>query len=131
MELPLYHRLRGPYLRLEGQRCEGCKTIQFPPRRVCSNCRDARLAPHRLSGRGAVYSFSEVGQAPSGFGAPYLVALVRLEEGMLVAAQLTDVEADKVTIGMPVEAVTRRIRELDHEGFLVYAYKFRPGLASS
>lgn len=116
-------------MRLEGQRCEVCGAIQFPPRAFCASCNDARLAPHSLSGRGTVYSYSLVGQAPRGFEAPYLVALVRLEEGTLLSARLTDVEPEEVTIGMPVEMVTRRIRELEgEEGFLVYGYMFRPVL---
>jgi len=70
-----------------------------------------------------------VAQAPRGFSAPYLVALVALEEGPRVAAQLTDVDPADVTIGMPVEMVTRRIQERGPHGYLVYGYKFRPVLA--
>jgi uncharacterized OB-fold protein len=56
------------------------------------------------------------------------VALVELEEGVRVTAQLTDVEPDEVEIGMPVEVVTRRIQEKGPHGYLVYGYKFRPVL---
>ena len=38
---------------------------------------------------------------------PYVVALVKLEEGPLVSAMLTDVLPEEVYIGMPVEMVTR------------------------
>jgi len=58
-----------------------------------------------------------------------LLALVELEEGIRVSAQLTDVDPEKVQIGMPVEMVTRKIRELGPNGFLVYGYKFRPVLS--
>ena len=54
------------------------------------------------------------------------MALVRLEEGPLVTAQLTDVSPDEVEIGMPVEMVTRKLREFGEEGVIVYGYKFRP-----
>jgi len=83
-----------------------------------------------LSGRGEIYSYSTVFQGPNGFAetAPYLVALVRLVEGPLVAAQLTEVEPDAVAIGMPVEMVTRRLREDGPKGVVVYGYKFRPPL---
>jgi uncharacterized OB-fold protein len=56
------------------------------------------------------------------------VALVRLEEGPLVTAQLTDVEAADVHVGLPVEMVTRRLQEKGPEGLIVYGYKFRPRL---
>ncbi|HWW94960.1 MAG TPA: Zn-ribbon domain-containing OB-fold protein [Vicinamibacteria bacterium] len=128
MDLPRYHRLRSAYYRLEGQRCAACGKVQFPPRAACRGCRERNLEPYRLSGRGTVFSHAEVAQAPRGFAAPYVVALVRLEEGLLVTAQLTDVEAPDVTIGLPVEMVTRRLQEHGPQGYLVYGYKFRPVL---
>lgn len=128
MNLPQSNRLRGPRLRLEGQRCTSCGKVQFPARLACQACRHTALEPHRLSGKGTVYSFSEMGQPPHGFDGPYTVALVRLEEGMLVTTQLTDVDAEEVTIGMPVEAVTRRLQACEPEGLLVYGYKFRPAV---
>ena len=61
--------------------------------------------------------------------APYTVALVKLEEGPLVTAQLTDLGSQPVEIGMPVEMVTRRLRQDgDERGMLIYGYKFRPGM---
>lgn len=131
MDLPRFHRLRAPYYRLEGQRCSGCGALQFPPRLACRKCGRAALEPHRFSGRGEVFSHAEVAQPPSGFEAPYVVALVRLEEGLLVTAQLTDVEAADVTIGMRVEMVTRRLQERGADGLLVYGYKFRPILGGA
>jgi uncharacterized OB-fold protein len=68
---------------------------------------------------------------PSGFDSsfPYTVALVKLDEGPMVTAQLTDVDEDSVQIGMPVEMVTRKIRDDgDERGMIVYGYKFRPVL---
>jgi len=126
MMLAHNHRLRGQRLRFEGQRCTACGAVQFPQQLACSSCHKTTLAPHALSGRGTVYSFSEMGNPPKGFSGPYTVALVQLEEGILVSAQLTDVEADQVTIGMPVEVVTRRLQACEPEGLLVYGYKFRP-----
>jgi uncharacterized OB-fold protein len=69
--------------------------------------------------------------APTGFeeSAPYTVALVKLVEGPLITAQLTDLGDRQVEIGMPVEMVTRKIRsDGDERGMLVYGYKFRPVL---
>jgi uncharacterized OB-fold protein len=131
MQLPRFHRLQGPYYRLEGQRCDACQAIQFPPRVACRKCHGTQLQPHRLSGRGTVFSFSELSSAPAGFPGPYVVALVELEEGGHVSAQLTDVEPEDVSIGMAVEAVTRRLREHGNEGYVAYGYKFRPPLPVS
>jgi uncharacterized OB-fold protein len=79
-----------------------------------------------------VYSYTTVYDPPAGFeeAAPYTVALVRLEEGPMVTAQLTDLEGQKVEIGTPVEMVTRKLRnDGDERGMVVYGYKFRPILA--
>jgi uncharacterized OB-fold protein len=81
-----------------------------------------------LSGGGEVYSFSVMYNAPQGFEdqKPYTIALVRLDDGPMVTAQLTDVDHDQVRIGMRVEMVTRKIREDGNEGQIIYGYKFRP-----
>ena len=67
--------------------------------------------------------------APAGYeeNIPYTVAVVALEEGPMVTAQLTDVDNNAVEIGMPVEMVTRKMRnDGDERGLIVYGYKFRP-----
>jgi uncharacterized OB-fold protein len=114
-----------------------------------------------FSGKGTVYSFTTLYPecAPEGFveSAPYTIALVELEEGPLVTAQLTDLPVRKNTktqyveglngemvlvereaiepdieIGDGVEMVTRRLREDgDERGLIVYGYKFRPVLTTS
>jgi uncharacterized OB-fold protein len=126
-------RVRAQRYRLVGEVCEGCGARIFPPRDVCPECEAVAKTPFLFSGRGEVYSYSTVHHAPRGFEeyAPYTVALVRLEEGPLVTAQLTDVDADEVSIGMPVEMVTRKIQSGDERGVIVYGYKFRPAMAAA
>jgi uncharacterized OB-fold protein len=86
-----------------------------------------------LSGRGEVFSFTVMYNVPKGYEdqKPYVVALVKLGEGPLVTAQLTDVALDDVEIGMPVEMVTRKLRDEGEEGQIIYGYKFRPVLPRS
>lgn len=129
MQLPRFHRLRSAYYHLQGQICADCGAAQFPPRMSCSTCRSRQLVDSRFSGRGVVHSFSQAAQSPDGFAPPHLMALVELEEGPIVAAQLTDIEPEAIEIGMEVEMVTRRISERSSQGYLVYGYKFRPPLA--
>lgn len=121
-------RLRGQRYRLEGEVCDHCGAVIFPPRDICPECNKPAKRSHTLSGRGEVYSFSTVFSAPEGFEAytPYTVALIKLEEGPMLTAQLTDVTPSEVKIGMPVEMVTRRLRVQDEEGVILYGYKFRP-----
>lgn len=81
-----------------------------------------------FSGLGEVYSYTIVRHPPAGFEeqAPYVVALVRLDEGPLVTAQLTDLGDAEPEIGMRVEMVTRKLRAEGESGMIVYGYKFRP-----
>jgi uncharacterized OB-fold protein len=103
----------------------------FPPRDVCPECGKEAKTLFQFSGRGEVYSYTTVYEPPAGYEeqAPYTVAIVKLEEGPLVTAQLTDLDGRKVEIGTPVEMVTRKLRsDGDERGILVYGYKFRPVL---
>jgi uncharacterized OB-fold protein len=133
MEIARHWRLKAQRYNLIGTTCPKCGEKSFPPREVCPKCGGDVTGTIAFSGRGEVYSFTTIYEAPSGFdeNAPYTVALVRLEEGPLVTAQLTDLGEIKPEIGMPVEMVTRRLRQDgDERGMLVYGYKFRPLLKS-
>jgi uncharacterized protein len=84
-----------------------------------------------FSGSGEVYSYTTIEHAPAGFEeqAPYVVAIVRLDEGPMLTAQLTDLGGRAPEIGMRVEMVTRKLRADGEDGVIVYGYKFRPCLA--
>ncbi|MDQ7030266.1 MAG: Zn-ribbon domain-containing OB-fold protein [Ardenticatenia bacterium] len=128
MDIPRNWRLRDQRYRLQGTRCASCGAHHFPPRPVCPRCRGRHVEPYRFTGRGRVYSYTVVYQAPEGFEqyVPYVVALVDLEEGVRVTAQLTDVDPEEVAIGMPVEMVLRKLGEEGERGLILYGYKFRP-----
>ena len=131
MEIPRHWRLRKQRYGLVGEVCPHCESKIFPPRDVCPECGGEARTPFNFSGRGEVFSFTTVYDPPAGHeeNAPYTVALVKLEEGPMVTAQLTDVDKSAVEIGMPVEMVTRRLRQDgDERGIIVYGYKFRPVL---
>ncbi len=129
MEIPRHWRLKQQRYGLVGEVCPHCEVKIFPPRDVCPDCGGEAKTLYTFSGKGEVYSFTTVFEPPSGYeeSVPYTVALVKLEEGPLVTAQLTDLGSEPVEIGMPVEMVTRRLRQDgDERGLLVYGYKFRP-----
>jgi len=131
MEVPRNWRLKKQRYSLAGEECPHCSYKIFPPRDVCPNCGEEAKARYQFSGRGEVYSFTVMYDAPKEFEGttPYTVALVKLEEGPMVTAQLTDLADQKVEIGMPVEMVTRLLRSEDGErGTLIYGYKFRPSV---
>jgi uncharacterized protein len=129
MEIPRHWRLKQQRYGLVGEVCPHCDAKIFPPRDVCPYCGGEARNPYVFSGRGEVYSYTRMSEGPLGFEeqAPYTVALVKLAEGPMITAQLTDLGDQPVQIGMPVEMVTRRLRQDgDERGMLVYGYKFRP-----
>ena len=129
MEIPRHWRLKKQRYSLMGEVCPHCDAKIFPPRDICPECGKDAKTSFAFSGRGEVYSYTTIYDAPAGYEAtaPYTVALVKLEEGPIITAQLTDLDEDAVEIGMPVEMVTRRLRQDgDERGLLVYGYKFRP-----
>jgi uncharacterized protein len=133
MEISRNWRLQKQRYGLVGEVCPHCDAKIFPPRDVCPNCAGEAKTPFAFSGKGEVYSYTTVYDAPEGYegNAPYTVAIVKLEEGPMVTAQLTDVDNGKVSIGQSVEMVTRKLREDGDKGMLVYGYKFRPQLATA
>jgi uncharacterized OB-fold protein len=128
MEVSRHWRLQEQRYQLVGESCDNCGVKLFPPRDVCLECEAPAQELYTFTGLGEIYSYTTIYDAPAGFeqNAPYTVALVKLEEGPLVTAQLTDVDEDELQIGMPVEMVTRKLRTDGDEGMIVYGYKFRP-----
>ncbi|GAB4497739.1 MAG: Zn-ribbon domain-containing OB-fold protein [Anaerolineales bacterium] len=129
MEISRHWRLKKQRYALVGEVCPHCEAKIFPPRDVCPECSKEAKEPYAFSGKGEVYSYTTVYDAPAGYEeqAPYTVALVKLNEGPVVTAQLTDLDGRQIEIGMPVEMVTRKLRnDGDERGILVYGYKFRP-----
>jgi uncharacterized OB-fold protein len=130
MQVSQHWRLNKQRYQLMGEECPSCKTKIYPPRDVCLECAAPAQELFELTGEGEVFSFTTVYSAPAGyeFNAPYVMALVKLDEGPLLTAQLTDVDIADIEIGMPVEMVTRKLRTEGDEGMILYGYKFRPKL---
>ena len=116
---------------LKAVRCGNCGKVFFPPRAVCSVCHRksiGKMECTNLRGEGEVYSFSVVHDAPSHFEIlkPYVVAIVKMDEGVMLTSQVIDADAKDVHIGMRVKATLRRIGEDGPGGVIYYGYKFMP-----
>ena len=113
---------------LIGSKCNTCGELFFPSRVVCPNCRrKGDLEPFQFSGKGKIFTYSVIRSAPDDFKkvAPYAVAVIELEEGAKLTAQLVDCDVDNLEIGDPVEMVFRKIREDGEDGVISYGFKFR------
>ncbi len=89
----------------------------------------SRVKGYQSAMVGTVYSYTLLQEPPLGYEsqAPYYLALVELDDGGLVTAQLTDID-ESVQIGDRVEMVTRKLTTDGSQGMIVYGYKFRPAL---
>lgn len=126
--IPLTWRKIPARYRLLGVKCTACSTCYFPKRPVCPKCRrKGKLEEVRYSGKGKVYSFTEITSSPIAFEdqVPYVLAIIELDEGVKVTGQIVDARASDVKIGSHVETVFRVIQRDDPEGLIHYGFKFR------
>jgi uncharacterized OB-fold protein len=92
--------------RLMIQRCPSCGKRQFYPRPLCLVC-GGEPVWEESSGKGAVYTFTVIrqqGARPFRDELPYVVAMVKLDEGPMMMGNVTGCAVDDVAVGMPVEA---------------------------
>ena len=115
---------------LIGNRCGSCDKVYFPPREACPDCRRksiGKMMDLKLSGKGEILSYTIIHVGPEDFEeqVPYPIAIIKLEEGPCVTAQIVDCDIDDVKIGMKVESTFRRIQEDGYVGAIYYGYKFK------
>jgi uncharacterized OB-fold protein len=114
--------------RLYGQRCRDCGEVFASAQRVfCANCSSQALERITLGARGEVHSYTVVHQQLRGalVEAPYVIARVKLAEGVTVQTILADVDPAEVRTGMPVEICLRALGETEQGDTLVNFF-FRP-----
>ena len=116
---------------LQGTRCPKCGKIYFPARSLCPHCRRAsmgKMEPYRIARKGEIYTYSIVHDAPecNTRQKPYAVAMIKTDDGVMISAQVVDVNLDEIAIGMRVRAVLRKLDADGDSGVIHYGYKFVP-----
>jgi uncharacterized protein len=130
MSVPRFWREIPQRYNLRASRCKECQRIHFPPREVCPSCRRAsigRIEDVKLSGRGTILEWTRVHRPAPGYEmqVPYVVALVRTEEGPVVTGTIVDSDPALVREGAPVESVFRRLGQDGDAGVIYYGTKWR------
>jgi len=122
--------------RFFGNRCTVCGGVFFPARQICPRCRRAsigKMEPLQLSGEGEVLSYTTIYDPAVGYEllTPYVLAIVKLDEGPKVTSQIVNCDPKEVKIGSRVRHVLRKLREEsgkpgdgDGSGVITYGYKF-------
>jgi uncharacterized protein len=82
------------------QKCNACQQVQFYPRIMCSHCQHQSLDWVVASGGGEIASFTVVRRGVSdAYPAPYIVALIDLEEGPRMMSHIVGADPVSVAIG--------------------------------
>jgi hypothetical protein len=125
MPSPRYAKEIPQRYRLEANKCNSCGKVFFPPRLVCSECGNKEFEQVRLSNEGKVVTFTTIRVAPKQFSreTPYTVAVIELDGGVRVTAQVVDCKPEDVAIGKPIRMVFRKIQEEGSGGIICYGYK--------
>lgn len=94
------------------QRCDACGHHQHYARPFCTACRGRSLQMVRCTGRGLLHSFTVVHRAPfEDLPAPYVVALIKLEEGPMLLSHVVDADLGTLRCDMPVHVDFQPLRE--------------------
>jgi uncharacterized OB-fold protein len=86
--------------------CTACEQPIWYPRAFCPACAGSDVEWRPASGRATVYALTieHAGQTKA-LAAPYVVALVDLDEGVRIMTNIVGVPPDEVAVGARVEVV--------------------------
>jgi uncharacterized OB-fold protein len=100
MSAPWWASIREGRLLVQRNPVSG--TWQWYPRAHCLD--DLSIKPEwvQVSGLGKIFTYSVIHRGHTRLDAPYVCALIELEEGPLLLSQLQGVAVDKIAIGMDV-----------------------------
>jgi uncharacterized protein len=88
-------------------RCESCGPF-FYPRLFCPKCGSSKLDWMEASGRATLYSYViNVTPPAPGYAAPYVIAVVSLEEGPRMLANILDVAPTPEALVLDMPLVVR------------------------
>jgi uncharacterized OB-fold protein len=91
------------------QRCDGCGRHFFYPRPACPHCGSGDVAWVTATGRATLHSYVINHRPAPGFEdeAPYVIAIVELEEGVRMMSNLVGVPADPehLPLDLPLRVV--------------------------
>ncbi len=112
---------------LVAQACTTCGALYFDRRNACASCEGRTFEPRALATTGKLRTFSIIHRSAPGLPSPYTSAVVDLDGGGSIKANLLGVDDDpaKITLNMAVRLVTFPVGT-DDDGTTAIAFGFEP-----
>jgi uncharacterized OB-fold protein len=112
---------------LVANECSACGALFFDRRNACASCGRRDFTSRQLANNGVLRAFTIVHRASPGVRVPYVSAIVDLEGGGVVKANVVsiDPEPDNLTLGMKLK-LTTFVVGTDAEGTEAIAFGYQP-----
>jgi uncharacterized OB-fold protein len=122
-----YLVLEGDGAHLVAHECASCGALYFDRRNACANCGKREFGSKQLANSGVVRTFSIIKRAAPGVPAPFVSAVVDLDGGGKVKANIVglDPTPENIKLGMPV-TLTTFVAGTDDNGTEAVAFGYRP-----
>ena len=114
--------------RYEAAVCGKCSKWHFPPRLVCDECGVEEFETKVMQRTGMILTYTIIRVPPAPFKdeAPYAVAVIEMDDGPRITAQIADWREDELTVGQKVWLEFRCIQKDGAAGPINYGYKAVP-----
>ena len=91
--------------RLMAAKCSDCQTVFLPPKPMCTSCFSDNMEWIKIEGTGKLLSYTIIHVAPEQFQSmvPYIVGIIKFEEGVCLPGIIRNVPAEQIKIGMKLK----------------------------
>ncbi len=114
--------------RYEAAVCKKCGKWFFPARLVCDACKSTEFETRAMRRTGKILAHTIIRVPSKQFGdqAPLAVAVIEMDDGPRLTAQVVDWQAGQLAVGQKVRLEFRKVSEEGASGVINYGYKAAP-----
>jgi uncharacterized protein len=108
--------------------CAKCGRWFFPARLICDQCGGREFEKKNMQRTGTILTHTVIRVAPKPFAdqSPYAMAVVEMDDGPRLTAQVVDYQAGQLKVGQKVKLEFRKVSEEGAAGIINYGYKAVP-----
>jgi uncharacterized protein len=119
----------GEPVYLKGSKCSDCGRYFYPKVERCSLCESENIEDIKLGRKGKLYTFTNNFYPPPGGiykgPVPYGLAMVKIDEGIIIPARLSTSDVSKLKAGTEVKLEMETLY-IDDEGNEVVCFCYNP-----